>query len=125
MVDAMATGYRISPADMEAARLVFVMLKDVRPMRKVAIPIMAGMSWATFIGQVLLSICGSAGIFFLRLLSPLTAPILVGQDQATDPGHRIDDSGLGARLLGSRWYRWRSIAGPPSFGTPAACQAHI
>jgi hypothetical protein len=73
-VHTMAAGYRISPADMEAARLVFVMLKDVRPMRKVAIPIMDGMSWATFTGQVpvLVSVRGPR-----RLAMPLGLLILL------------------------------------------------
>jgi hypothetical protein len=48
----MSASYRVSKADMEASRLVFVMLKDAKPMRKVAIPIMEGMSFGAFEGQV-------------------------------------------------------------------------
>jgi hypothetical protein len=48
----MSASFRVSKADMEASRLVFVMLKDAKPMRKVAIPIMEGMSFHAFEGQV-------------------------------------------------------------------------
>lgn len=48
----MSASYRVSKADVEASRLVFVMLKDAKPMRKVAIPIMEGMSFHAFEGQV-------------------------------------------------------------------------
>jgi hypothetical protein len=46
------SAYRVSKADMEASRLVFVMLKDCKPMRKVAIPVMDGMSFQAFEAQV-------------------------------------------------------------------------
>jgi hypothetical protein len=48
----MTSTYRISKVDMEATRLVFVMLKDAKPQRKVAIPITDNMSWHAFEGQV-------------------------------------------------------------------------
>ena len=48
----MSASYRVSKADMEASRLVFVMLKDAKPMRKVAIPILDGMTFAAFEQQV-------------------------------------------------------------------------
>lgn len=48
-----AASYRVSKADMEASRLVFVMLRGAKPMRKVAIPILdEGMSFQTFESQV-------------------------------------------------------------------------
>jgi hypothetical protein len=48
----MSASYRLSKADMEASRLVFVMIKDAKPARKVAIPIMEGMSFQSFEAQV-------------------------------------------------------------------------
>jgi hypothetical protein len=48
----MSASYRLSKADMEASRLVFVMTKDAKPTRKVAIPIMEGMSFRSFENQV-------------------------------------------------------------------------
>lgn len=42
----------ISKADMEASRLVFVFVKDVKPKRKVAVPVPDGYTWVEFIQQV-------------------------------------------------------------------------
>ncbi|PNW74973.1 hypothetical protein CHLRE_12g502050v5 [Chlamydomonas reinhardtii] len=42
----------ISKTDMEASRLVFVFVKDVRPKRKVAVPVPDGYTWQDFISQV-------------------------------------------------------------------------
>ena len=46
----------ITKADLEASRLVFVMLRDAKPRRKVAIPIMDTMSWTAFEQQVRVSL---------------------------------------------------------------------
>ncbi|KAL4858541.1 hypothetical protein ACK3TF_001501 [Chlorella vulgaris] len=45
-------GLGVTPADMDASRLVFVSVKDAKPKRKVAVPIGDGTSWDAFCSQV-------------------------------------------------------------------------
>lgn len=53
--------------DMEATRLVFVMLKGAKPMRKVAIPITDTMSWHAFENQVKTTLSHGMALYRLCL----------------------------------------------------------
>ncbi|GIL47311.1 hypothetical protein Vafri_4165 [Volvox africanus] len=65
MASARARSGTISKTDMEASRLVFVFVKDVRPKRKVAVPVPDGYTWQDFIQQVKskLKISGVSEVF--------------------------------------------------------------
>ncbi|GLC44146.1 hypothetical protein PLESTB_000924500 [Pleodorina starrii] len=52
MASARVRSGTITKTDMEASRLVFVFVKDVRPKRKVAVPVPDGYTWQDFIQQV-------------------------------------------------------------------------
>lgn len=57
----------------EASRLVFVYVKDIKPKRKVAVPVPDGYTWAEFIAQVKtkLKIVGVKEVFLAAVRTSL------------------------------------------------------
>lgn len=122
-------GYGITKADMEASRLVFVMLQDAKPRRKVAIPILDGMSWTAFERQVKAKLKVRGGIQSMVLASTgeqvqslsalqdidevyvIEAPEV---ETSTVPSHEFGT--IARQPSRPDWKRTNGDAGPPGVG---------